>query len=133
MIPALHAARVHERVLVELGIHEIHLEEREAVRQRLRRVGHRRHAVGDVVDRGERRAVLLANAREFVAEPLGAGGEREQQAPLGSEALHQGGRRDAGFLRDVGQRQVRAEARDDAVGGGEEVLVAGGARPRAHQ
>jgi hypothetical protein len=37
--PGAHAARVGQRVAMEIGIEEIHLQEGKAVRQRLRRVG----------------------------------------------------------------------------------------------
>src|SRR5437660_4345586 len=44
---ALHGARVRGRVLVEIGVGEVHLQEGEAVAHHLRRSGSRRRAVGD--------------------------------------------------------------------------------------
>src|SRR5437763_9821530 len=128
----LHGARVRVRALVAIGIGAVDLQEGEAVRHHLRRSGHRRHTVGDRVYGGDRRSVRGPDARELGANAAAvAGGEGEQQSPLRTEPLDQRGRRDARFLRDMGQRQSRSDARHDAQGGAEDVGVGRRARPRA--
>ena len=129
-----HLARVRERVALKIRIEEIHLQEREAVRQRLGRVGHCRDAVGERVQRRKRRRVPRANGGELGADVCrSGGGEGEQQPALRSEALEQRRRRDAGFFRDVAEGEVRPEARDDTMRRGEQILVAGAARAGAHR
>ena len=50
--------------------------------------------------------------------------ERHQQGALAAEALHQPARRDAGFLGDVGQRElVRTAPAHDALGRGKHLFV----------
>ena len=57
-----------------------------------------------------------ANARKLLAQVRDAGGdERQQQSTLGSEPLDQRRRRDARLFGDVGESQIRAEARTGAV------------------
>src|SRR5262245_58370119 len=102
---------MREGVPMEIWIEEVHLEKREAVRQRLRCVGHGGHALGHVMQGGQGRAALLTDARELVAEALGAArGKREEEAALRAEALHQRGRRHAGLTGDVREGEVRTEA-----------------------
>src|SRR5207249_775322 len=94
---------------------------------------HGGHAIADANHGAERGAALRAYASELLRQAARAGRrEREEQAALGSEPLHERRGRHAGFLRDVGQGEVRTAARDDAVGGAEDLGVAGRARPWTH-
>jgi hypothetical protein len=125
---------VGDRMPPEVGVGQIDLQKGEAVRDLFRRP----HELGPAVAKGEerlgRRWVRLADGRELLPVPFRAGGgEREQQAALGAEALDERGRRDPAFAGDIGERQAdRPEPTDGAGGGAEKRGVGRLARTRAH-
>jgi hypothetical protein len=102
-----HDVRVPAGVLTELGISELELEEREVATELVGRAhpaGHR----DEVSDQGsQRRRVSASGGGEAFLDADGrAGRECEEQRALGAEALDDGGRRDPGLARNVGEREL---------------------------
>jgi hypothetical protein len=128
--PGAHALGSFQRVLVEFRIVELRLREREIVRDRFRGLPEEPgQALGQAVQRRERRAVSLAEPGEDVGVAArGVGGRGEQQGALRAESSDERGRRQPGLAGDVGEGQARrAQPPDCDERGAEDVFVAGGA------
>ena len=120
---------------VEVGIGEVNLQVGEAVGYGFGSGGEGR-AIGVEFDEGfERRGMFRAAGGELLRDGRGGGATHgEQQTAFGAEALDQRGGNDASFAGDLGEGELRGtEALHDAHGGGEDLLVRGLARARAHE